>query len=77
MKTLRETLGIKVTGPDAPNPVTSFAHFGFDESLMKIIRKSEYSQPTPIQAQAIPAALCGRDVLGIVSYRIEDDYLLF
>ncbi|XP_065203685.1 ATP-dependent RNA helicase DDX42 [Planococcus citri] len=65
VKTLRETLGIKVTGPDPPNPVTSFAHFGFDEPLMKIIRKSEYSQPTPIQAQAVPAALCGRDVLGI------------
>ena len=26
-----------------------------DESLMKAIRKSEFSQPTPIQAQAIPA----------------------
>lgn len=65
VKTLRETLGIKVTGADAPNPVTSFAHFGFDEALMKVIRKSEYTQPTPIQAQAIPAALAGRDVLGI------------
>lgn len=57
-------MGIKVTGADAPNPVTSFAHFGFDEALMKVIRKSEYTQPTPIQAQAIPAALAGRDVLG-------------
>ncbi|KAK7601826.1 hypothetical protein V9T40_009267 [Parthenolecanium corni] len=65
VKSLRETLGIKVTGPDPPHPVSSFAHFGFDDSLMKVIRKSEYTQPTPIQAQAIPAALSGRDVLGI------------
>jgi ATP-dependent RNA helicase DDX42 len=54
-----------VTGPDSPRPVSSFAHFGFDDSLIKVIRKSEYTQPTPIQAQAIPAALSGRDVLGI------------
>lgn len=64
VKSLRETLGIKVTGPDPPRPVSSFAHFGFDDSLMKVIRKSEYTQPTPIQAQAIPAGLSGRDVLG-------------
>lgn len=32
---------------------------------MKAIRKSEYTQPTPIQAQAIPLALSGRDLIGI------------
>lgn len=32
---------------------------------MKVIRKSEFTQPTPIQAQGIPAALSGRDVIGI------------
>lgn len=62
---LRKTLGIKVTGPDPPKPVTSFAHFGFDETLMKVIRKAEYTKPTPIQAQAVPAALSGRDIIGI------------
>ncbi|XP_306246.5 ATP-dependent RNA helicase DDX42 isoform X2 [Anopheles gambiae] len=62
---LRLTLGVKVSGPMPPHPVTSFAHFGFDESLMKSIRKSEFSTPTPIQAQAIPAALSGRDIIGI------------
>lgn len=62
---LRRTLGIKVTGPSPPNPVTSFPHFGFDDPLIKAIRKSEYTQPTPIQAQAIPAALSGRDLIGI------------
>ncbi|XP_053679879.1 ATP-dependent RNA helicase DDX42 [Anopheles nili] len=62
---LRQTIGVKVSGPLPPHPVTSFAHFGFDESLMKSIRKSDYTQPTPIQAQAIPAALSGRDIIGI------------
>lgn len=62
---LRRTFNIKVTGPSPPSPVSSFAHFGFDDSLMKLIRKSEYTQPTPIQAQAVPAALSGRDIIGI------------
>lgn len=39
---LRHKLGIKVTGAAAPSPVCSFAHFNFDESLMKAIKKSEY-----------------------------------
>lgn len=62
---LRHKLGVRVTGPVPPKPVSSFGHFGFDEALMKQIRKSEYTQPTSIQAQAIPAALSGRDLIGI------------
>lgn len=65
VRDLRKTLGVKVTGPEPPKPVTSFGHFGFDEPLMKAIRKAEYTQPTPIQAQAIPAGLGGRDIIGI------------
>lgn len=62
---LRHKIGIKVMGAAVPTPVCSFAHFGFDEQLMKVIRKSEYVSPTPIQAQAIPSALSGRDIIGI------------
>lgn len=62
---LRHKLGIKVSGAAAPAPVCSFAHFNFDDLLMKAIRKSEFVSPTPIQAQAIPAALSGRDLIGI------------
>ena len=62
---LQQKLNVKVSGPTPPRPVSSFAHFGFDESLMKSIRKSEFTQPTSIQATAIPSVLSGRDVLGI------------
>lgn len=62
---LRKTLGIKVSGASASKPVCSFAHFNFDEQLMRAIRKSEFTQPTPIQAQSIPVALSGRDIIGI------------
>ncbi|XP_025093401.1 LOW QUALITY PROTEIN: ATP-dependent RNA helicase DDX42-like [Pomacea canaliculata] len=62
---LRRALGIKVSGLDPPKPVSSFAHFGFDEKLLGAIRKSEYSKPTPIQGQGIPIAMSGRDIIGI------------
>ncbi|KAF6197729.1 hypothetical protein GE061_008695 [Apolygus lucorum] len=62
---LRGHLGVTVSGFNPPKPVTSFGHFGFDDQLIKAIRKSEFTQPTPIQSQAIPAALMGRDVIGI------------
>ncbi|KAB7500849.1 ATP-dependent RNA helicase DDX42, partial [Armadillidium nasatum] len=65
VRDLREKLGIKISGFDTPKPVSSFGHFGFDDALMKAIRKSEYTQPTPIQAQAVPIALSGRDIIGI------------
>ncbi|CAJ0581990.1 unnamed protein product, partial [Mesorhabditis spiculigera] len=48
---LRDKLDLKVAGNNPPKPVCSFAHFGFDQKLMAFIRKSEYEQPTPIQAQ--------------------------
>ena len=62
---LKIKLGIRVSGVLIPKPVCSFAHFNFDEKLISIIRKSEFTQPTAIQSQAIPAALSGRDVIGI------------
>ena len=49
---LRRTLDIKVSGHLPPKPVCSFAHFNFDDQLMKAIRKANFIQPTPIQAQA-------------------------
>mmetsp|Transcript_640 Transcript_640/g.1297 ORF Transcript_640/g.1297 Transcript_640/m.1297 type:complete len:692 (+) Transcript_640:95-2170(+) len=62
---LRKSLRITATGSNCPHPVVSFAHLGLPAELMQGIRKHGYTKPTPIQAQAIPAALCGRDVIGI------------
>jgi len=43
----------------------TFHDLGLDPDLLKAIDESGYTEPTPIQAQAIPHALQGRDVLGI------------
>ena len=43
----------------------SFADLGLPPKLLEAIAAAGYSNPTPIQSQAIPPALTGRDVLGI------------
>ncbi|HWM85539.1 MAG TPA: DEAD/DEAH box helicase [Kofleriaceae bacterium] len=42
----------------------SFSELGLSESLLRAVREQGYQVPTPIQVQAIPPALAGRDVLG-------------
>uniref|UniRef100_A0A0C9RXP6 RNA helicase n=1 Tax=Wollemia nobilis TaxID=56998 RepID=A0A0C9RXP6_9CONI len=48
----------------APAPVESFEDMCLHPSIMKDIVFHEYTRPTPIQAQAMPVALSGRDLLG-------------
>jgi ATP-dependent RNA helicase RhlE len=43
----------------------SFASLGLIEPLQRALAAENYTQPTPIQAQAIPPLLAGRDCLGI------------
>ncbi|WP_207538352.1 DEAD/DEAH box helicase [Sabulicella rubraurantiaca] len=45
--------------------MTNFAELGLDPLLLQALAEAGHETPTPIQAQAIPAALQGRDVLGI------------
>ena len=43
----------------------SFADLGVAEPLLRALASENYHTPTPIQAQAIPAQLAGKDVVGI------------
>jgi ATP-dependent RNA helicase RhlE len=45
--------------------MTQFNELGLAAPLLRALEEEGYTTPTPIQAQAIPAALQGRDVLGI------------
>ncbi|MFA7680968.1 MAG: DEAD/DEAH box helicase [Pigmentiphaga sp.] len=47
-----------VSGP------SSFDEFGLHPDLLKAIAATGYTTPTPIQAQAIPVVVNGRDVMG-------------
>ena len=48
----------------APTPA-GFAELGLAAPLLHALVKAGYTTPTPIQAQAIPTLLTGRDLLGI------------
>ena len=43
---------------------TSFESLGLAPELLRAIAEQGYTEPTPIQAQAIPVVLSGRDLLG-------------
>lgn len=45
--------------------MTTFADLGLIEPLLRALDGEGYTTPTPIQAQAIPHLLTGRDLLGI------------
>ena len=45
--------------------MTTFADLGLSQPVLQALDMKGYSTPTPIQEQAIPAVLKGRDLLGI------------
>ena len=47
------------------HPMTHFSDLGLNAALLKAVAAEGYTTPTPIQSQAIPPALTGRDVQGI------------
>jgi superfamily II DNA/RNA helicase len=49
-------------GPESPS--MTFEDLGLGPELLKALAEVGYTCPTPIQAQAIPVVLMGRDVLG-------------
>ena len=44
---------------------SEFSELGLHEPLLRALRSEKYDHPTPIQSQAIPELLAGRDLLGI------------
>jgi len=57
--------GIKVSGKDVPNPVQKWAQCGLTRQTLDVIEGLGFEKPTPIQMQALPAIMSGRDVVGM------------
>tara|TARA_R110000787_G_scaffold274979_1_gene383313 strand:- start:155057 stop:156343 length:1287 start_codon:yes stop_codon:yes gene_type:complete len=45
--------------------MTDFEGLGLNQPILRALKEIDYTQPTPIQEQTIPALLEGRDILGI------------
>jgi len=66
VKLYRETMGdIQVRGKNIPKPIKSWSQAGLSSKVMNVMKKLKYVKPTPIQAQAIPVVMSGRDMIGI------------
>ncbi|QLL34533.1 hypothetical protein HG536_0G03950 [Torulaspora globosa] len=64
---LRKSYKAKVTGEDIPLPIGSFedlvTRFSFDKRLLNNLIENHFTEPTPIQSEAIPLSLNGRDIV--------------
>lgn len=65
VSSLRRSLEVSVTGSAVPNPIQNFTQAGFHRDLQLEISKRGFERPTAIQAQCIPAALSGRDIIAL------------
>jgi superfamily II DNA/RNA helicase len=52
------------TQDQAPAAEQTFESFGLDPRILRALTEQGYTKPTPIQAQAIPVVLLGKDVMG-------------
>src|SRR3954465_3078025 len=50
---------------EKPEATVSFAELDLAPQLLQAVRDAGYTHPTPIQQQAIPLALAGRDIIGL------------
>jgi ATP-dependent RNA helicase DDX46/PRP5 len=57
--------GIKVSGKDVPKPVQKWAQCGLSRQTLDVISDLGFDKPTPIQMQALPTLMSGRDVVGV------------
>ncbi|KAK3232104.1 hypothetical protein Dsin_003985 [Dipteronia sinensis] len=61
----RKQLELKIHGKDVPKPIKTWHQTGLTTKIMETIKKLNYEMPMPIQAQALPIIMSGRDCIGI------------
>lgn len=61
----REDYNITMKGGNIPKPIRDWDESGLPASILKVIEKVGYAEPTPIQRQAIPIGLQNRDLIGV------------
>ncbi|KAH0478068.1 MAG: hypothetical protein KVP17_002113 [Porospora cf. gigantea B] len=63
----RKRMHLTVRGASRPPPVPSFQEMRFPKQLIQSLSRDGICHPTPLQMQAIPAMLLGRDVVGVAA----------
>jgi len=65
LKFRKEHGDIKVRGKNIPRPIFNWYQCGLSEKIIAVLEKKEFKEPFPIQCQAIPCIMSGRDIIGI------------
>ena len=61
----REDYSISARGGSIPLPLRSWRESDIPEPLLQVIDEVGYTEPSPIQRQAIPIGMQNRDLIGI------------
>eukprot|EP01120_Amphizonella_sp_Union-15-10_P015330 TRINITY_DN786_c0_g1_i4.p1 TRINITY_DN786_c0_g1~~TRINITY_DN786_c0_g1_i4.p1 ORF type:complete len:811 (+),score=227.65 TRINITY_DN786_c0_g1_i4:64-2496(+) len=61
----REDYNITTKGGGIPLPIRDWEESHLPSWLLDAVKEAKYKKPTPIQMQAIPIGLQGRDILGV------------
>ncbi|ETO11236.1 hypothetical protein RFI_26140, partial [Reticulomyxa filosa] len=63
---IRTKFNIEIHGePPIPPPIRKFKHMRFPQAILQALAAKKIVRPTPIQMQALPICLGGRDCIGI------------
>ncbi|KAL4424987.1 hypothetical protein ABPG77_002872 [Micractinium sp. CCAP 211/92] len=62
---VRDQFYIICEGHNLPPPIPNFADMKFPPAILRVLEGKGIKRPTPIQMQATPAILAGRDIIGI------------
>lgn len=62
---VRDKYHISAEGDDIPAPLETFQDMKLPKAIIAALNSKKITKPTPIQMQGIPAALSGRDIIGI------------
>ncbi|OAF68853.1 hypothetical protein A3Q56_03415 [Intoshia linei] len=65
IKLLRSTHSVSIEGSTPLKPTYSFDEASLPVKIREVVRKLGWTLPTPIQAEAMPLAMSGVDVVGI------------
>ncbi len=65
VRAYRELNGIKVRGRRVPKPLRTWIQAGLPTIVVNVLKERGFEAPLPIQSQAIPVIMSGRDCLAV------------
>lgn len=70
----REDFSIQARGGLIPLPLRSWKESNIPKAILGVIDEVGYTEPSPIQRQAIPIGMQNRDLIGIAKTGVYSDW---